>query len=299
MSVKKRGLGRGLDAVFGTPSPAPAVAVATPTVGDMVHTISVALIKPNPYQPRQHFRQEKLEELSASIAEKGILQPLTIRKRDGEYEIVAGERRWRAAQKAGLLEVPAILRDYSDQDMLELALVENLQRDELNAIEEAVAYRQLIDQFGLTQEQVAERVGRSRVSVANTLRLLKLPKPIVTWIDEDRLSVGHAKALLALENEAAMVALGREIMGNTLSVRETERRVRKILKGPDPKLPVPAPQIDIQTEEMEEKLRLQLGLQVKILPRSNASGKVEVYYSSLDEFQRLFEHMGISLEQEL
>ena len=299
MSVKKRGLGRGLDAVFGAAAPAPSPPVQVPAVGDHVHSISVALIKPNPYQPRQHFRPEKLEELAASIAEKGILQPLTIRKRDGEYEIVAGERRWRAAQKAGLHVVPAILRDYSDQDMLELALVENLQRDELNPIEEAVAYRQLIDQFGLTQEQVAERVGRSRVSVANTLRLLKLPQAIITWIDEDRITVGHAKALLALENEGAMVALAREIMGNTLSVRETERRVRKIIKGPDPKLPVPAPQIDIQTEEMEEKLRLQLGLQVKIIPRSNATGKVEVYYSSLDEFQRFFEQMGILLEQDL
>lgn len=303
MSVKKRGLGRGLDAVFGAPAPTVAP-VATPPAppapsGDAVRKLSVALIKPNPYQPRQHFRAEKLEELTASIAEKGILQPVTVRRRGNEYEIVAGERRWRAAQRAGLLEVPALVRETNDQDMLELALVENLQRDELNAIEEAVAYKQLIDEFGLTQEQVAERVGRSRVSVANTLRLLKLPQPVVTWVDEDRISVGHAKALLSLEKEEAMVALAREVMAQSLSVRDTEKRVRRILKGTDPQHPMPKPSIDIQTEELEERLRLELGMNVKILPRTNASGKIEVYYASLDEFQRIFSKIGILLDQDL
>jgi ParB family transcriptional regulator, chromosome partitioning protein len=301
MSVKKRALGRGLDAVFGAASPAP-TAIAVPAhseTSSSIRMMAVGLLAANPYQPRQHFHSEKLEELAASIAEKGILQPLIIRRNGPSFQIVAGERRWRAAQRAGLTEVPVIVRDYSDQDMLELALIENLQRDDLNAIEEATAYRQLIEEFELTQEQVAERVGKSRVAVTNSLRLLRLPSLVIQWIDEDRLSAGHAKAMLALETEPAIIALAREVMSGNMSVRETERRVRRLIKGPDPKVPITGPQVDIQTSEMEEKLRLHLGLQIKILPRSNVSGKIEVHYSTLDEFQRLFEQLGISLEKEL
>lgn len=311
MSVKKRVLGRGLDALLGSQAEPQAPPVA---VGAAIHQLSVAQLKPNPFQPRHRFRPEALEELAASIQEKGILQPLVVRRvpNDGVnglnsainakgmiYEIVAGERRWRAAQQVGLHEVPVIVREFNDQDMLELALIENLQREELNAIEEARAYRQLIEEFEVTQEVVAERVGKSRVAVTNALRLLRLPAQILSWIEEDRITAGHAKALLSLENEPLQLALAREIMAQGLSVREAERRVRKLSKKPDTRIKAQEPKIEIETRDLEEKLRLHLGLQVKIFPTSNNSGRVEVYYSSLDEFQRLFDHLGLSLEQDL
>jgi len=256
----------------------------------------VVQLRPNPFQPRRRFSAEPLEELTASIQEKGILQPLIVRKAEADYEIVAGERRWRAAQKAGLKDVPVMIRSFSDQDMLELALIENIQREELSAVEEAQAYRQLIEEFELTQEQIADRVGKSRVAVTNALRLLRLPKQILDWIDEGRLTAGHAKALLSLESEPLQIALSREIMGKGLSVREAERRVRKLLKRADPNVKAQEPRIEIEVKDLQDKLCLQLGLQVKVFPSSNTSGRIEVYYSSLDEFQRFFDHLGISFE---
>lgn len=295
MSVKKRVLGRGLDTLFGTEAVDPP---APPSAGAVL-TLSVAQIRPNPFQPRRKFHAEALEELAASIQEKGILQPLIVRRAGGDYELVAGERRWRAAQQVGLKEVPVLVREFNDQEMLELALIENLQREELSAVEEARAYRQLIEEFEVTQEQVAERVGKSRVAVTNSLRLLRLPEQLLNWIEERRLSAGHAKALLSLESEPLQLALAREIMGKELSVREAERRVRKLLKRPDPSLKAREPEIKIEASDLQEKLCLHLGLQVKILPSSNTTGRIEVYYSSLDEFQRFFDHLGISLEQDL
>lgn len=294
MSVKKRALGRGLDALLGTEP------IAPPSPGGdsaaVIQSIPVVQLRPNPFQPRRRFSAEPLEELTASIQEKGILQPLIVRKAEADYEIVAGERRWRAAQKAGLKDVPVMIRSFSDQDMLELALIENIQREELSAVEEAQAYRQLIEEFELTQEQIADRVGKSRVAVTNALRLLRLPKQILDWIDEGRLTAGHAKALLSLESEPLQIALSREIMGKGLSVREAERRVRKLLKRADPNVKAQEPRIEIEVKDLQDKLCLQLGLQVKVFPSSNTSGRIEVYYSSLDEFQRFFDHLGISFE---
>lgn len=295
MSVKKRALGRGLDALLGGEPAAPPLAADAGSV----RTLSVAQLRPNPFQPRRKFRAEPLEELTASIQEKGILQPLVARQAGADFEIVAGERRWRAAQQAGLNEVPVLIRSFNDQEMLELALIENIQREELSAVEEARAYRQLIEQFEVTQEQVAERVGKSRVAVTNALRLLRLPEQILEWIEDQRITAGHAKALLSLESESLQLALAREIMGKGLSVREAESRVRKLLKRVDPRLKAQEPRIEIETTDLQEKLSLHLGLQVKILPASNTAGRIEVFYSSLDEFQRFFDHLGISLEQDL
>lgn len=298
MSVKKRVLGRGLDALLGAeaePPPAP----APPPTASSVQTLSVVQLRPNPFQPRHTFGSEALEELAASIQENGILQPLIVRKTDDGYQIVAGERRWRAAQQAGLMEVPVIVRTYSDREMLELALIENLQREELTAVEEAHAYRQLIQEFEMTQEQVAERVGKSRVAVTNALRLLRLPQTILDWIGENLLSAGHARALLSLESEPLQLALSREIMSKGLSVREAEKRVRRLLKKADPALKAKEPKIEIEIKDLQDKLTLHLGLQVKIFPTSNTSGKIEVSYSSLDEFQRFFDHLGISFEQDI
>ena len=298
MSVKKRVLGRGLDALLGAeaqPQPVPAVSASVLAV----QTMPVVQLSPNPFQPRRVFRPETLEELTASIQEKGILQPLIVRRNGEIFQIVAGERRWRAAQQAGLMEVPVIVRSYTDQEMLELALIENLQREELTPIEEAHAYRQLIQEFEMTQEKVAERVGKSRVAVTNALRLLRLPPAILTWIEEGQVTAGHARALLSLESEPLQMALSREIMSKGLSVREAERRVRQLLKKADPSVKAKEPKIEIEITDLQEKLTLHLGLQVKIFPISNTSGKIEVSYTSLDEFQRFFDHLGISFEQDI
>lgn len=307
MSLKKRALGRGLDALLGaepeavetSPPPEPTAPAAAPAPANGVLLLSVVQLKPNPFQPRHTFKSETLEELTASIREKGVLQPLIVRRAGEDYQIVAGERRWRASQQAGLREVPVIVRTYSDLEMLELALIENLQREELTAVEEARAYRQLIQEFEMTQEKVAERVGKSRVAVTNSLRLLRLPQTLLDWVDQDQISAGHARALLSLESEPLQMALAREIMAKGLSVREAEKRVRKLQKKGDTDLKAKEPKIDIDTKDLEEKLTLHLGLKVKILPFTNASGKIEVSYSSLDEFQRFFDHLGISFEQEM
>ena len=302
MSFKKRALGRGLDALLGAEAeqlPQSEPNVVTGVAGGGVQALDVVQLKPNPFQPRHTFNPAALEELTASIQEKGILQPLIVRRVGEDYQIVAGERRWRAAQQAGLKQVPVIVRSYTDLEMLELALIENLQREELTAVEEAIAYRQLIQEFELTQEMVAERVGKSRVAVTNALRLLRLPQTILTWIEEEQITAGHAKALLSLESEPLQMALAREIMTKGLSVREAERRVRKLTKHADPDVKAQEPKIEINTIDLEEKLTLHLGLKVKIYPSSNTSGKIEVLYSSLDEFQRFFDHLGISFEQEM
>ena len=297
MHAKKRALGRGLDALLGASDDSPAGLAAGLPAGS-VRSIPVVELAPNPFQPRQHLDPSTLDELTVSIQEKGVLQPLLVRQGPTGYEIVAGERRWRGAQRAGLTDVPVLVREFTDREMLELALIENIQREELNAVEEAMAYRRLIEEFELTQEQVAQRVGKSRVAVTNSLRLLRLPERILDWIREGRLTAGHAKALLALGSQSLQLALCREIMARGLSVREAERRVRKLLKTPDAQIKVREPVIDLQTRELEQKLRLHLGLQVKILPKSNVAGKIEVYYSSLDDFRGFFDHLGISLEQE-
>ncbi len=301
MSVKKRALGRGLDALLGADSAPTAVATVPDVPASAIVMIDVSRITSNPYQPRRHFAPEALEELAASIEQNCILQPLVVRRAAaaGQFELVAGERRWRAAQRLALAEVPAIVREYTDREMLELALIENLQREELNAVEEARAYRRLIDEFGLTQEQVAERVGKSRVAVTNSLRLLRLSDRLLGWLDDGSLSAGHARALLGLDNEGLQLALAREIMTKELSVRETERRVRTLNQAPNPQPKAQTPTVDIDTADLEEKLTLHLGLQVKIHPRTNTTGRIEVFYSSLDEFSRVFDHLGISLEQEL
>jgi len=294
-------LGRGLDALLGADSAPTAVATVPDVPASAIVMIDVSRITSNPYQPRRHFAPEALEELAASIEQNCILQPLVVRRAAaaGQFELVAGERRWRAAQRLALAEVPAIVREYTDREMLELALIENLQREELNAVEEARAYRRLIDEFGLTQEQVAERVGKSRVAVTNSLRLLRLSDRLLGWLDDGSLSAGHARALLGLDNEGLQLALAREIMTKELSVRETERRVRTLNQAPNPQPKAQTPTVDIDTADLEEKLTLHLGLQVKIHPRTNTTGRIEVFYSSLDEFSRVFDHLGISLEQEL
>ena len=218
--MKRKALGRGLDALL-----------PSSTSSSSLVQLDIELIRPNPLQPRIVFDPEKLEELATSLKSKGILQPIVVRPAEGGYQIIAGERRWRASQRAGIQSIPAIIHDVSDREMVELALVENLQRDDLNPIEEAQAYQMMNSQFGLTQEQIADRVGRSRVAVANTLRLLQLPQLIQSMVVNDQLSMGHARALLPLP-ESDQLRLARAIADKGLSVRQTEARVRKLLTRP-------------------------------------------------------------------
>jgi len=296
MPVKKRGLGRGLDALLGVSE----LSTETMDAPQIVRSMPIAHLKPNPYQPRTRMDPDRLEELAASIQQSGIIQPLIARKnQNDQFEIVAGERRWRAAQRIGLSEVPVVVKELDDEEMLELALVENLQRDDLNPIEEARAYKQLIEGFELSQESVAHKVGKSRVAVTNSLRLLRLPEKILRWIEESAISAGHARSMLSLENESLQLVLAREIMSKGLSVREVESRVRRLLKAPDPTPKAETPTIELDAHDLEEKLTIHLGLRVRIAPKSNTEGKIEVYYSTLDEFSRFFDHLGISLQEEL
>jgi ParB family chromosome partitioning protein len=230
---------------------------------------------------------ERLEELARSIKAQGIIQPIVVRRADSGYEIVAGERRWRAAQRAGLLKVPVVVRDIPEDRLLAVALIENIQRQDLNPIEEAHAFRRLADEFHLTQEQIAEAVGKDRSSIANTVRLLRLPQEVRGNVASGTLSMGHARALLGINDEQALLALGRAVAEKNLSVRETEALIRKAQAPPEPR---PEPATDVHTRAAEEKLRLALGTRVKIARRGKG-GRLEIAFANEDELQRLYERL--------
>jgi ParB family chromosome partitioning protein len=257
--------------------------------------VDIDLIEPNNVQPRTRFDETQLEELAQSIKTNGVVQPILVRKTDGgRYQIVAGERRWRAAQRAGLQRIPSVIRDVPDDKMLELALIENIQRQELNAIEEAYAYKRLIETFNLTQETVAQRVGRDRTFVTNYLRLLRLPEDIQRLVEESKLSMGHARALLGIDDAEKQRQIARNIIDRTLSVRDTERAVKRVVAGEDSNPPVPNASTeragDANTRAAESKLRRRLGTQVHILPnQSGEGGKIEVQYYNENDLQRLYE----------
>jgi ParB family chromosome partitioning protein len=278
--MTKRPLGRGLSALISTDSPL--------ADSDEIRDLEIDLIRPGHQQPRTTFDQAKLEELAQSIRTSGIIQPLLVRPQGGLFELVAGERRWRAAQLAGLARIPAIIRDIPDDRLLELALIENIQRQELNPIEEANAYKRLIESLNLTQEEVAQRVGRDRSFVTNYLRVLKLPTEIQALLETERLSFGHARALLGIDDVILQRRFAQKIVKHTWSVRETERRIKHAsLHGAAPK--AMAPHTDPNVRAAEVKLRRHLATQVQILPaKSGAAGKIEIeYYSALD-LDRLF-----------
>ncbi|NVN92063.1 MAG: ParB/RepB/Spo0J family partition protein [Desulfuromonadales bacterium] len=249
----------------------------------------IELVRPNKCQPRKHFAVDKLEELAASIREQGIIQPLVVTKKDTYYEIIAGERRWRAAQKAGLREVPVVIREASDNAVLELALIENIQRQDLNAIEEAQAYRSLVEQFSISQEDVAKRVGKNRTTVTNSLRLLRLPEDIQRDIVEERLSMGHARALLALENQELIEKARHEILRRQLSVRATEELVRKLKQNPNPVANKRLQQPDLLLSSLEEQLQKRFQSRVAIRRIGAKSGKLEIHFSDADELTRIID----------
>jgi len=276
--MKRQALGKGLDALLPKSKPVPSALIE----------LALDQIRRNPYQPRVHFESDKLQELAASIRENGVLQPVIVRRVDDGYELIAGERRWRAAQLAGLARIPAIVQEVSDEKLLERALVENIQRDDLNAIEEATAYQLLIDQFKLTQEEVAQRVGKSRTAVTNTLRLLRLPPPVQQGLLAGEVSMGHARALLPLP-KTQQLALSRDIVKRGLSVRQVEQMVQRLLNPPA--APKPAGP-DSNTRSAAHKLEQRWKTRVDIM-RNGAAGRIVFHFSSEDELDRLYgELMG-------
>ena len=270
----KAALGKGLNALI-------------PEKGEEISYLDVERIMPGKQQPRRVFHEESLKELAASIKEKGVLQPVIVsRTGDGAFNLIAGERRWRASILAGLKKIPALIKNVASKDSLEIALIENIQREDLNPIETAEDFNRLVKDFELTQEDLAARVGKERATVANYLRLLKLPEEIKTMLYNGSLSMGHARALLSIEGRTRQVEAARKIIKSSLSVRETEvmaRNISKPLKGGE-KI-----QIDPQIASLEEKLIKHLGTKVHIVHKGKKGGKIEIEYFSLDEFDRLIE----------
>ena len=280
MAEKRPALGRGLSALIPETPERPAAPME----------LDLDLLTPNRYQPRGDVEDPKLDELARSIAASGVIQPILVRQiAAGAYEIVAGERRWRAAQRAGLLRIPVVVRDVPEDKLLELALAENIQREDLNPIEEATAYKRLADEYHLTQDEMAAAVGKDRSSVANYIRLLNLPAEVRAGVAARSLSMGHARALLGLPDAAAQRGAAREVVARDLSVRETEALVRKLTGVGFPRPATPAP-TDVHTRAAEEKLRFGLGTRVRIV-RKGKGGRIEIEFTSEAELQRLYERL--------
>jgi ParB family chromosome partitioning protein len=278
MPMQKKGLGKGLAALIPT---APG-ALGEIQQGNAAREISVERVTPSPFQPRRTFDEAKIEELAASIRNQGIIQPLVVRPRGDGFELIAGERRWRAALKAGLLRVPVVVRDASDHEALQLALVENLQREDLNPIEEASGYRRLQEEFHWSQEEMAEKVGKSRPAIANSLRLLTLPGEVQQEVASGKLPAGQARALLGLHTEPLILSACREVVTKGLSTRETEKMVRYLLMGRKRRRSLPL--LDPDLRSIVENLQRTLGTRVRLLPKArSARGKIEIeYYTSAD-----------------
>ncbi|KHF26513.1 ParB/RepB/Spo0J family partition protein [Solemya velum gill symbiont] len=299
--TKSRGLGRGLDALLSSASKASEKVAETDSsdqqestaavTGDSISQLGVDLVQRGRYQPRRNFDKEKLQELADSISEQGIVQPIVVRPiGEGKYEIIAGERRWRAAQLAGLSEVPVVVRDVDDKSAMAMALIENIQRDDLNPLEEADALQRLISEFGLTHQQIAQAVGKSRTAVTNYIRLLDLESEVKRMVDEKKLEMGHARAILGLKN-GQQVEAANKVVRQGLSVRETERLVRR-MQGEDESRPAkPEPVADPNILTLERDLTEKLGASVKVKSGPKGKGKLEISYNSLDELEGIIEHI--------
>ena len=286
MAKKKRGLGKGLDKLIGG---AEKVARVAPVAH--VEQLPVDQLRPGAYQPRQRFDEVALEALAESIRAQGLVQPVVVRPVEGGYEIIAGERRWRAAQRAGMKQIPVIVREADDQTTLALALIENLQREDLNPIEQAHGLARLLEEFSLTHEQLAEAVGLSRAQVTNLLRLLKLPAQVQAWVHDGLLSMGHARALLSLP-EAQQTALGHKAIKQGWSVRQMEAAVKAAQSAPS--YPASAEK-DPNIVALENRLAEKLGAKVSVRVGAKGRGKVEIHYSDLDELDRLLKLLAIEL----
>lgn len=258
--------------------------------------LKIRLIEANSGQPRAYFDEDSLSELAESIKKYGVIQPIIVRKQDDHYEIVAGERRWRAAKLAGLKEIPAIIKDYGEQEMAEISLIENLQREDLNPIEEARAYQTLIKKYHLKQDEIAERVSKGRTVITNALRLLKLDQKVQEMLIEGLLTTGHAKVLLGLDAKEQQVEVAERIVDDQLSVRETERLIKSMLNKKEIHQQKELPNQSLY-QQIEEKMKQKIGTMVKIKRKADQKGKIEIDYYSADDLERIIELLGITEEQ--
>ena len=300
MAVKKGGLGKGLDSLIQSstsrPKAAPKTEVKEKIIEKVVEKpveqkIKLSLIEPNREQPRKKFDEEALQELSDSIKQYGIIQPLVVKKNADYYEIIAGERRWRAAKMAGLKEVPVIIKEYTEQEIVEISLIENIQRENLNPIEEAIAYKRLLDEFHLKQEEVAKRVAKSRTTVTNSLRLLKLDEKVQQMVIEEKLTSGHVRALLAIEDKNAQYNIAKKVYDEKLNVRDTEKLVKLVLSPKAPKVKKKLTHEEIY-HDMEERMKEIFGSKVSIQRKSEHKGKIEIEYYSDEELERILDVMN-------
>lgn len=302
--MAKKGLGKGLGAIFGedvvkenkeeTEKKAKAEAKSAEEMDEKgrILMLKLDLVQPNKEQPRKTFDEEKINELAESIKNYGVLQPLLVQKNDSFYEIIAGERRWRAAKAAGLKEVPAVLKEYSKQEAMEISLIENVQRADLNPIEEALGYRQLIDEFGLTQEEIAVRVAKSRTAITNTMRLLKLDEQIQNMLVQGVITSGHARALLSLEDIQMQLKAAKEILDKKLSVRETERLVKRLQKeasGEKKEEKKKDETLALIYQDLEDRMKSVMGTKVSIHNKDKNKGRIEIEYYSEAELERIVE----------
>ncbi|MCB6415977.1 ParB/RepB/Spo0J family partition protein [Dorea acetigenes] len=292
MAVKKKGLGKGLDSLI--PDNKIEVKTSVPNAGGE-QMMKINMVEPNREQPRRNFEEDSLLELADSIKQFGVLQPLIVRKRKDYYEIIAGERRWRAAKMAGVKEIPVIIKDFTEQEVLEIALIENIQREDLNPIEEAMAFKRLLTEFNLKQDEVAERVSKSRTAVTNSMRLLKLAEKVQQMVIDDMITTGHARALLAIEDPELQYNLANKIFDEKLSVRETESLVKSIKNPKEPKQKKMVKNAFIY-EDLEDKMKQVLGTKVNVLAKGNGKGRIQIEYYSDAELERMFE-MIMSLQK--
>ena len=295
MAVKKKGLGKGLDSLIPDnkniktiTSEKAAEEKKEDQVKSGVQMLKINMVEPNRDQPRKNFEEDALLELADSIKQFGILQPLIVRKRKDYYEIIAGERRWRAAKIAGIKEVPVIIKEYTDQEIVEIGLIENIQRENLNPIEEAMAYKRLLEEFNLKQDEVAERVSKSRTAVTNSMRLLKLDSKVQQMIIDDMITTGHARALLAIDDPELQYTLASQIFDEKLSVRETEKLVKEIKNPKKPKEKKVVENSFIY-RDLENKMKDIFGTKVSISSKGKGKGKIEIEYYSDDELEQMFE----------
>jgi ParB family chromosome partitioning protein len=288
--MSKKALGRGLSALF-----SPTVSVES----DLLE-LGIDQIEPNPTQPRKFFAEDKLEELAQSIRTNGLIQPLVVRRYGEGFQLIAGERRWRAAQRAGLMKVPCVIKEVGEDEVLALSLIENIQREELNPIEEATAYKNLVEQLNVTQEEIARQVGKDRTSVANAMRLLKLPLDIQKMVEDEKLSMGHARALLAIDSEEKQIKLANQIVDQGLTVREVERLVKQTLEGkpaktrPEANPAIAGEQANIKAAEVKLSKKLAAPVKIKF---SEKGGAIEIKFISMEDLMRVYDLLDASAKQ--
>lgn len=297
MAVKRNGLGKGLDSLIPNKNDKKPKTSAKPDETEKKEEevlksgeimVKINQVEPNRDQPRKDFDEDALVELADSIKQFGILQPLIVQKKKDYYEIIAGERRWRAAKIAGVKEVPVIVKEFTDQEIVEISLIENIQRENLNPIEEAMAYKRLLEEFDLKQDEVAERVSKSRTAVTNSMRLLKLSPRVQQMIVDDMISTGHARALLAIDDEEQQYTLANKIFDEKLSVRETEKLV-KALKNPKREIKKLKAEHTFVYDNIEEQMKNIIGTKVSVNPKANGKGKIEIEYYSEEELERIYD----------